>query len=255
MPTSAAVPVAQLDDCCLLVILQHLDPQNLVQLRLVSTRLRSLADVALEEGFMARWRVSGIVVPPPVAPGYAAAWPGAFAQLHRLQSKESLAAVAVRYQSDVVALKRWNNLLSDSALASRQHLFVPVSNPETAAAGRRVAFMQCEHSRRRFVVVLQDGDLADPADEAGSADRRARSRQFVVAKLAAVLQRALRTDADTAAFYLDQNNCDLRAAMAKVREVPAGRGSLVARIISIGPPHSNVTCTRQANVTCTRQAN
>lgn len=86
--------------------------------QLVSKTFRELADLVLQERFTARWGVAGVSEPPPAAPAYAATRPS-FVLCHALRGRESLAALAVRYGADTVALKRLNNLLSDGALLSR----------------------------------------------------------------------------------------------------------------------------------------
>lgn len=86
---------------------------------MVSKRVRDLADVVLHERFVSRWSIKEVVAPPAAAPAFAAARPAAFVLCHKLRGKESLASLAVKYGTDVVALKRLNNMLSDGALFSR----------------------------------------------------------------------------------------------------------------------------------------
>jgi hypothetical protein len=71
----------------------------------------------------------------------------------------------------------------------RTHLYVPLADPASAATGKRCAFLHDEHSRRRLVAILRDGDEPPGGGSGGGGgDGRQRSRDFVVAKLAAVLQ-------------------------------------------------------------------
>ena len=93
-----------------------------------------------------------------------------------------------------------------------------------AAVGKRVAFLQDEHSQRRLVVVLAEGEEALPPGRPKQPRSSSSSPALVVDKLAAVLQRALRIDQSTAAFYVQQAGCDVRAAIEKVRRAagPAG---------------------------------
>ena len=86
----------------------------------------------LQERFVAAWRVAGVAAPPPAAPAYAAARASSFVLCHALQGRDTLAALAVRHGTDVTALKRLNNLLSDGALASRR---AGVSACSTGPAG------------------------------------------------------------------------------------------------------------------------
>jgi hypothetical protein len=175
---------------------------------------------------------------------------------HQLEGRQSLASLAVRYGSTVNELKRLNNLLTESGVASRQagcrciavavadllllhsrsagavalphirptaacpsalcrnHIYIPLA--AAAAAGRRVAFLQDENSKRRLVVVLAEGQEALPPGRPKQPRSRS-SPAVVVDKLAAVLQRALRIDQSTATFYVQQAGCDVRAAIEKVR--------------------------------------
>lgn len=122
-------------------------------------------------------------------------------------------------------------------------MFIPVADVEAAASGKRVAFVADEHSKRRLVVLLPDGQelpgqLAGRSGGGGNGGQRGSNQAFVgelgwlllgcvrelachsrlwarmlacprpahcqvathaaVAKLAAVLQRALRIDEPTA---------------------------------------------------------
>lgn len=93
-------------------------------------------------------------------------------------------------------------------------------DPAAAAASKRVAFVQDEHSKRRLIVLVEDGEEL-PAPLAGRGagghrPHRGSDQAFVVEKLAAVLQRALRIDNPTATFYVQQARCDVRAAIEKV---------------------------------------
>lgn len=88
--------------------------------QLVSRRLRDLADLVLEEAFKQRWGVAAVVAAPPAAPMYASARHAAFVLCHQLVGRgDTLASLAVRHGTDVVELKRLNNLTTDGALASR----------------------------------------------------------------------------------------------------------------------------------------
>ena len=86
----------------------------------ISRRLRDLVDLELQRSFVERWRLAGVAVPPASATAYASPrLPQRFALCHELAPRDSLAGLAVRYRSDVVALRRFNSLLSDHSLSSR----------------------------------------------------------------------------------------------------------------------------------------
>lgn len=109
----------------------------------------------------------------------------------------------------------------------RTHLYVPVPDAAAAAKGRRVAWCTDEHSRRRLIVI--EGERGLPPGLAGGPGSGARLRRagqpqpYVVEKLAAVLQRALRIDPATAAFYVAEAKCDVRVAIERVGRWPLGR--------------------------------
>ena len=110
----------------------------------------------------------------------------------------------------------------------RTRLYVPVADAAAAAEGKRVAWLVDEHSRRRLIVIEGPGGLPG-VDGGGGGDGSAARRRgappgLVVEKLAAVLQRALRIDAETARFYVTSARCDVRAAMEKVRASMEGPG-------------------------------
>ena len=97
-----------------------------------SRKLRDLADVVLAERFVPRWGVAGVAAPPAAAPAFAAASP-VFVQRHQLAGRESLAALAVRYGTRVNELKRINNLLTESGVASRRAARRRTAAPVAAA--------------------------------------------------------------------------------------------------------------------------
>lgn len=73
-------------------------------MRSCSKDLRDLADSVLEDRFKARWGITQVVEPPPAAPAFVAVRAAAFVACHAVQGKDSLAALAVRHNTDVPTL-------------------------------------------------------------------------------------------------------------------------------------------------------
>lgn len=179
----------------------------------VSRRFRALSDAAQESSFVARYSLAGVAQPPPNLLDYARVRAEAFALCHPLHGKDSLAAIAVRYGADPAALRRVNNVISEHALACRAALYVPVPDPAAAAAGKRAAFVHDAASKRRFVVLLGEGEALPP----GGGRERARGPELTsaaaVERLAGMMERALGISVPEAKFYLGSNGNDLRRAI------------------------------------------
>ena len=61
-----------------------------------------------------------------------------FVYEHQCNHLSTLSEIAVRYGTDVHSIKRANNLISESALSSRQRIFVPGEDPLQAHVSRGV---------------------------------------------------------------------------------------------------------------------
>ena len=78
-----------------------------------------------EEVFRRFWGLQDVLNKPRKCSTYVTADLASFVRQHKCRRWETLASVAVQYNSDVVALRRLNNLMSDNALRSRLIVFVP----------------------------------------------------------------------------------------------------------------------------------
>ncbi len=58
-------------------------------------------------------------------------------------------------------IKRVNNIVSDHSLATRDSLYVPVGGLDSIDC-KLVAYLHCHHAKRRFIVVLRDGEQPPP---------------------------------------------------------------------------------------------
>ena len=91
-----------------------------------------------EEVFRRFWGLQDVLNKPRKCSTYVTADLASFVRQHKCRRWETLASVAVQYNSDVVALRRLNNLMSDNALRSRLIVFVPGATP--------VLTLSCDYS-------------------------------------------------------------------------------------------------------------
>ncbi len=80
---------------------------------------------AQEEIFRRFWGLHDVLNKPKKRSTYLSADLTQFVRQHKCRRWETLASVAVQHGSDVVALRRLNNLMSDNALRSRVLVYVP----------------------------------------------------------------------------------------------------------------------------------
>ena len=86
---------------------------------------RAAWPAAQEEIFRRFWGLRNVLNRPRRSATYLAAELAQFVRQHKCRRWETLASVAVQYGSDVAALRRLNNLMSDDALRSRVRVYVP----------------------------------------------------------------------------------------------------------------------------------
>jgi hypothetical protein len=106
-------------------------------------------------------------------------------------------------------IKRLNNIITDSTVACRTHLYVPAFAAPGDISGCTLTYEYDEHSQRGFAVALRPGE--DDGVRAGGGARESepqdgRDDAPQKAKVAALLARALRIDEATAAYYLEVSN-------------------------------------------------
>ena len=86
---------------------------------------RGSLPAAQEEIFRRFWGLRDVLNRPRRSATYLSAELAQFVRQHKCRRWETLASVAVQYGSDVAALRRLNNLMSDDALRSRVRVYVP----------------------------------------------------------------------------------------------------------------------------------
>lgn len=86
---------------------------------------RGSLPAAQEEIFRRLWGLRDVLNRPRRRATYLSAELAQFVRQHKCRRWETLASVAVQYGSDVAALRRLNNLMSDDALRSRVRVYVP----------------------------------------------------------------------------------------------------------------------------------
>ncbi|GFH32813.1 uncharacterized protein HaLaN_32096, partial [Haematococcus lacustris] len=126
---------------------------------------------------------------------------------------DSLAMLAVRHATDIVTLKRLNNLTSDSSLAARHYIYVTCVGGAAAVRGSHVTFTYCPIACREFITLQPGAEEGDkPQPPAASTLSPAQVDQLT-AKLALLLSRSLRVDEQTALYYLREADNDVKRAM------------------------------------------
>ena len=186
---------------------------ELLELRLLSSRCKRIVDSILEQRFLERWELAVVRCPPPTPAGFAAASLRHFAHRRRLgATPPSLFSIALETGSDVGLLRRVNNIISDHSLAARDAVFIPVG-AGAELRGKAVGFEFCRASLRHWAVVLPESEDIKSIEDIDNGVLAPRS-----SKVVELVQKALGTDAATAAFYLDSAGGDVRAAMAAHEE-------------------------------------
>ncbi|GAB4820538.1 hypothetical protein N2152v2_007584 [Parachlorella kessleri] len=131
-----------------------------------------------------------------------------FVWRHRVSRSDSLASIAIQFGTSIPLIKRVNNIVSDHSLATRDSLYVPVGGLDSIDC-KLVAYLHCHHAKRRFIVVLRDGEQPPPV-----AAMPASVQDRALKQLTNMFQRGFRVDENTARFYLAQAGGNVRAAMA-----------------------------------------
>lgn len=128
--------------------------------------------------------------------------------INPLQS-DNFARLSITYGCDPVTIRAINNVISDSSLQSRLHIFVPVRSVEQLA-GRVACVMFDRNSGREHVVALSPDEAAQEQPcEAAAAPRGMEALR----RMSRCLGKGLRVDDDTAAFYLMEAGGDVRTAL------------------------------------------
>lgn len=107
----------------------------------------------------------------------------------------------------VTDIKRFNNMMSDHGIYSRERLLIPISNPKILLGS--TCYIEMDHNARREVAVLYpEGRPSVTESLANTISKERRSRRILES-----VRRSLHVDDGTAAYYLSVSEGDPRAAM------------------------------------------
>jgi hypothetical protein len=208
--------VPYFDDMILSKILSLLDDEDLLRMRVVSHCLRRLVDNILRERFIERWGICGIERLPPSPAAYVCCQLHHFVFAHTLAgSAESLPTLAVRYNVQLAALRRLNNILNDRAVSSRTAVLIPAS--KSHLHGAPVSFQNSSIASRPLWIVGTH-TLSDRDVQRSAISSRISSHPSTVERNILLLRRAFKIDRETASFYLLQAGGDIKSAILAYKD-------------------------------------
>jgi hypothetical protein len=172
------------------------------------------SDTTARALFAERWQLRAVEGSPPDRSFWSRALLRAFALEHApLRKTDTLSSLALEHGVDLAQLKRINGCMNDTALASRERAFVPISSPEQLQ-NRRAVVQQDLHTRRVIAVLTereQDALQMSVLSDAKGADAVTPSTARAVSHNLSV------PDAEARA-YLALADGDARMACALARE-------------------------------------
>lgn len=210
-------PVPYFDDMILGKILSLLDDDELLEKRVLSHSARNLIDTMLRTRFIERWGICSIERPPPSPVAYVDCQLRNFAFTHYLESSaESLPTLAVRYNVQLTALRRLNNILNDRALCSRTAVLIPAA--ESDVRGALVSFQNSSIASRPLWIVGAHGSSENGEQRTSFLRSHRTSSRSMVEHNILLLMKALKLDRESASFYLLQSEGDLKSAILAYRD-------------------------------------
>lgn len=206
---------ARLPADLLRAVLQRLPPIDLARSACVCRAWRAVASdrAVVEAAFCAPWGVRRVVGEPATGAFWRAASLGRFALSHAVRRGDTVPGVALKYSVQVTDIKRFNNMMSDHGIYSRERLLVPISNPEILLGS--TCYIEMDHNAKREVAIFypegRPGGKTDSVASIVSAERRNK-------RILESVRRSLHVDDGTAAYYLSVTEGDPRAAMTEYSE-------------------------------------
>ncbi|KAJ9524639.1 hypothetical protein QJQ45_024280, partial [Haematococcus lacustris] len=202
-PAPQTQELPSLDALCASLILGQLSPREVAraQVRNAIAAFQRHWDLASVTGLPRTWSVAE------------AATEKSFVLKAPLVKGDSLAMLAVRHATDIVTLKRLNNLTSDSSLAARHYIFVPCVGGAAAVRGSHVTFTYCPIACREFITLQPGAEEGYKPQTPAAATLSPAQVDQLTAKLALLLSRSLRVDEQTALYYLREADNDVKRAM------------------------------------------
>ena len=113
----------------------------------------------------------------------------------------------------VTDIKRFNNMMSDHGIYSRERLLIPISNPGILLGS--TCYIEMDHNAKREVAVFypegRSSEKTESLANITASERRSR-------RILESVRRSLHIDDGTAAYYLSISEGDPRAAMREYSE-------------------------------------
>ncbi|WVZ60189.1 hypothetical protein U9M48_010242 [Paspalum notatum var. saurae] len=206
---------ARLPADLLRAVLQRLPPIDVARSACVCRAWRAVASdrAVLEAAFCAPWGVRRVVGEPATGAFWRTASLGRFALSHAVRRGDTVPGVALKYSVQVTDIKRFNNMMSDHGIHSRERLLIPISNPEILLGS--ACYIEMDHNAKREVAVFypegRPGGKTESLANIVSMERRSR-------RILESVRRSLHVDDGTAAYYLSVSEGDPRAAMMEYSE-------------------------------------
>jgi len=213
-PAAAAMD-ARLPADLLRAVLQRLPPIDLARSACVCRAWHAVASdrAVLEAAFCAPWGVRRVVGEPATQAFWRAASLGRFALSHAIRRGDTIPGVALKYSVQVTDIKRFNNMMSDHGIYSRERLLIPISNPGILLGS--TCYIEMDHNAKREVAVFypegRSSEKTESLANITASERRSR-------RILESVRRSLHIDDGTAAYYLSISEGDPRAAMMEYSE-------------------------------------
>ncbi|XP_066369590.1 F-box protein At1g55000-like [Miscanthus floridulus] len=140
---------ARLPGDLLRAVLQRLPPIDLARSACVCRAWRAVASdrAVVEAAFCAPWGVRRVVGEPATGAFWRAASLGRFALSHAVRRGDTVPGVALKYSVQVTDIKRFNNMMSDHGIYSRERLLISISNPEILMGS--TCYIEMDHNAKR----------------------------------------------------------------------------------------------------------
>lgn len=196
-------------------VLHRLPPADVARAACVCRLWHAVASdrAVLEAAFRAPWGVRRVVGEPATRAFWRASSLGRFALSHTVRRGDNVPGIALKYSVQVTDIKRFNNMMSDHGIYSRERLLIPISSPEILLDS--TCYIEMDHNAKREVAVFYpeghpNGDAQSLANTAAAKRQSKRILESV--------RRSLRVDDGTAEYYLSVTDGDPRAAMMEFSE-------------------------------------
>ncbi|KAF7044265.1 hypothetical protein CFC21_053518 [Triticum aestivum] len=196
-------------------VLHRLPPADVARAACVCRLWRAVASdrAVLEAAFRAPWGVRRVLGDPATRAFWRAASLARFALSHTVRRGDTVPGVALKYSVQVTDIKRFNNMMSDHGIYSRERLLIPISDPEILLGS--TCYIEMDHNSKREVAVFYpEGHPNRNAESVANAAAAKRQSKRILESV----RRSLHVDDGTAEYYLSVTGGDPRAAMMEFSE-------------------------------------